>query len=116
CANSTRWVVNFVALTLCPAKVRSGVTYFGTFAPGRGVCANWTDAKTREAVMNDCWPGMSAIAPTAAPALMNCLRVVAALNGCFRVATESTTPFTSSGCAARRDRRDAQRRSQGMQA
>src|SRR6059036_1709275 len=93
CWNSVMRVVNDVAVTLCPAKVRRAVTYFGTSAPDSGVCGDWTDAKTREAVTSDCWPGMSAIAPTAAPALMNCLRVVAALNGCLRVATESTTPL-----------------------
>ena len=74
------------------AKVRSGVTNFGMFAPGRGVCGNWTDAKTREAETRDCCPGMSAMAPIAAPALMNCLRVVA-VNGRLPVATGFATPL-----------------------
>src|SRR5262249_11554602 len=57
-----------------PANERSAVTYLGMFAPGSGVWAWETEARTREVLMRASVE-VSEAAPTAAPASTNCLRV-----------------------------------------
>src|ERR1051326_7334181 len=74
CWNSTILLVKLLDSTRFPENVRSDVTYLGMLAPGSGVCGVETDANTPESVLISASVEVSAAAPTAAEATMNCLR------------------------------------------